>query len=157
MHSFLFIIYNDIFQEEVDAAESKRHMYLFVMTPVWILMINTTFKCLWILLMLSKVLPGIYIQLTILYFIESSLLPCDGNKYSSASRLLGITPFPWDGNPLYSSCLENPVDRGAWWAADHRVAQSRTPLKRLSLHACIGEGNCNPLQYSCLENPTRGA
>ena len=28
MHSFLFIIYNDIFQEEVDAAESKRHVFI---------------------------------------------------------------------------------------------------------------------------------
>jgi len=58
-----------------------------------------------------------------------------------------------NGNPLQYSCLENPVDRGAWWAAVHRVAQSRTQLKRLSMHACIGEGNGNPLPYSCLENP----
>ena len=58
-----------------------------------------------------------------------------------------------NGNPLQYSCLENPVDRGAWWAAVHRVAQSRTQLKRLSMHACVGEGNGTPLQYSCLENP----
>ena len=45
------------------------------------------------------------------------------------------------------------MDRGAWWAAVRRVAQSQTRLKRLSMHACIGEGNGNPLQYSCLENP----
>ena len=37
----------------------------------------------------------------------------------------------------------------------HRVSQSWTPLMRLSMHACIGEGNGNPLQCSCLEN-TRG-
>ena len=62
-----------------------------------------------------------------------------------------------NGNPLQYSCLENPVDRGAWRAAVHRVAQSWTRLKRLSMHACIGEGNGNPLQY-CLENPReRGA
>ena len=37
-------------------------------------------------------------------------------------------------------------------------SQSQTWLKRLSMHACIGEGNGNPLQYSCLENPMgRGA
>ena len=42
------------------------------------------------------------------------------------------------------------------WAAVHGVAQSRTRLKRLSMHACIGEGNGNPLQYSCLENPRDG-
>ena len=30
------------------------------------------------------------------------------------------------GNPLQYSCLENPMDRGAWWATVHRVAKSRT-------------------------------
>ena len=37
-----------------------------------------------------------------------------------------------NGNPLQYCCLENPRDRGAWWAAVHGVAQSRTRLKRLS-------------------------
>jgi len=37
-----------------------------------------------------------------------------------------------NGNPLQCSCLENPRDGGAWWAAVHGVAQSRTRLKRLS-------------------------
>ena len=63
-----------------------------------------------------------------------------------------------NGNPLQYSCLENPTDRGAQWAAVHRVAQSQTQLKQLSMHECIEEGNGNPLQYSCLENPRdRGA
>ena len=37
-----------------------------------------------------------------------------------------------NGNPLQCSCLENPMDGEAWWAAAHGVAQSRTRLKRLS-------------------------
>ena len=37
-----------------------------------------------------------------------------------------------NGNPLQCSCLENPRDRGAWWAAVCGVAQSRTRLKWLS-------------------------
>ena len=37
-----------------------------------------------------------------------------------------------NGNPLQYSCLENPRDGGAWWAAVYGVAQSRTRLKRLS-------------------------
>ena len=37
-----------------------------------------------------------------------------------------------NGNPLQCSCLENPRDGGAWWAAVHGVAQSWTWLKRLS-------------------------
>ena len=37
-----------------------------------------------------------------------------------------------NGNPLQCSCLENPRDGGAWWAAVYGVAQSRIRLKRLS-------------------------
>ena len=37
-----------------------------------------------------------------------------------------------NGNPLQCSCLENPRDGGAWWAAVYGVAQSRTQLKWLS-------------------------
>ena len=37
-----------------------------------------------------------------------------------------------NGNPLQCPCLENPRDRGAWWAAVYGVAQSQTRLKRLS-------------------------
>ena len=37
-----------------------------------------------------------------------------------------------NGNPLQYSCLENPRDGGAWWAAVYGVAQSRTRLKQLS-------------------------
>ena len=56
-----------------------------------------------------------------------------------------------NGYALQYSCLDNPVDRGAWWAAVHGVTQSRTWLKWLSMH--VGEGNGNPLQCFCLENP----
>ena len=57
-----------------------------------------------------------------------------------------------NGNPLQCSCLENPRGRGAWWAADCGVAQSRTRLTRLSssrrgamlqvqrLEAAVGSG-----------------
>ena len=37
-----------------------------------------------------------------------------------------------NGNPLQCSCLENPRDKGAWWAAVYGVSQSQTRLKRLS-------------------------
>ena len=47
---------------------------------------------------------------------------------------LGISPGGEHGNPLQYSCLENPLDRGAWWAAVHRVAQQ---LKQLSMYACL--------------------
>ena len=48
-----------------------------------------------------------------------------------------------NGNPLQCSCLENPRDGGAWWAAIYGVTQSRTLLKWLSIYTyaltyCIG-------------------
>ena len=45
---------------------------------------------------------------------------------------LGRSPRGGHGNPLQYSCLENPTDRGAWWAAVHRVAKSQTGLKQLT-------------------------
>ena len=48
---------------------------------------------------------------------------------------LGISPGGGHGNPLQYSCLENPIDRGSWWATVHRVAKSQTQLKQLSTHA----------------------
>ena len=46
-----------------------------------------------------------------------------------------VSKIPWkrDGNPLQYSCLENPMDRGAWWAIVHRVAKIQTWLKWLSI------------------------
>ena len=41
------------------------------------------------------------------------------------------------GNPLQYSCLENPMDRGAWQATVHRVTQSQTQLKQLSRHTLL--------------------
>ena len=64
-----------------------------------------------------------------------------------------------NGTPLQYSCLENPMDGGAWWAAVHGVAKSRTRLSHFTFIfslSCIGEGNGNPLQCSCLENPRDG-
>ena len=45
------------------------------------------------------------------------------------SEVSGRSPGGGHGNPLQYSCLENPMDRGAWWVTVHRVAKSRTRLK----------------------------
>ena len=46
------------------------------------------------------------------------------------------------GNPFQYSCLENPMDRGAWQAVVHRVAKSQTRLKRLSTHTSVCVSVC---------------
>ena len=45
-----------------------------------------------------------------------------------------------NGNPLQCSCLENPRDRGAWWAAVHGVAKNWTRVKQLSSSSSRGKG-----------------
>ena len=70
----------------------------------------------------------------------------------------GRSPGEGNSNPLQYSCLENPMDRGAWWATVHGVIESDA-TEQLHFHfslSRIGEGNGNPLQCSCLENPRDG-
>ena len=108
-----------------------------------------------------------------LYFLEKFYVY---NKIEERCRALSYTPLlsqihnlpvintthqsgrEGNGNPLQYSCLENPMDRGAWWAAVCGFAElDRT--ERFHFHfslSCIGEGNGNPLQCSCLENPREG-
>ena len=52
-----------------------------------------------------------------------------------------------NGNPLQYSCLENPRDREAWWAAVYGVAQSWTHLKRLS-----SSSSSSPILHCLLNN-----
>ena len=44
----------------------------------------------------------------------------------------GRSPEIGNGNPLQYSYLENPKDRGAWWATDHEIANTRTQLSTKS-------------------------
>ena len=50
------------------------------------------------------------------------------------------SPEGGHGNPLQYSCLDNPMDSGAWWATVHGVAKSQTWLKWLSTYAVCGWG-----------------
>ena len=46
----------------------------------------------------------------------------------------GRSPDGEHGNPLQYSCLENPMDRGVWFATAHRFTKNQTQLKPLSIH-----------------------
>ena len=62
------------------------------------------------------------------------------------------TPLRRASNSLLYSCLENPMDRGTWWATVHRIAKSRKRVKHAKLcmqahrnmlyyiHVCVGGG-----------------
>ena len=58
--------------------------------------------------------------------------PANVEDVRTAGSIPGLGRSPGEGNGtlLWYSCLENPMDRGAWWATVHGVAQSRTRLKR---------------------------
>ena len=53
---------------------------------------------------------------------------------------LGRSPGGGLGNPLQYPCLENPMDRGAWWVTVHQVTKSRTQLKWMSTSTHPGRG-----------------
>ena len=69
-----------------------------------------------------------------LYCFKGWLLGSDGKASACNEGDLGSipgsgrSPGEGNGNPLWYSCLENPMDRGAWWAAVHGVAKSWTQL-----------------------------
>ena len=55
-------------------------------------------------------------------------LPANAGDVRDADSIPGSgrSPGGGHGNPLQYSCLENPMDRGAWWAVIHGVAKSQT-------------------------------
>ena len=67
-----------------------------------------------------------------------------------AGSILGLRRSPGGGhaNPLQYSCLENPMDRGAWLATIHRVTKSQTGLKQLSTQHIVK----GPKQGCCWKN-----
>ena len=62
---------------------------------------------------------------------------CNAGDAGDVGSVLGVgrSPGGGHGNPLQHPCLENPMDRGAWWATVPRVAESQTRLKQLSSYA----------------------
>ena len=94
-----------------------------------------------------RILPTTHIlstHLNYFYLLWRKVVNCVSTSAGKESDCNAGDPslIPWSGrspgegldNPLQYSCLENPVDRGAWECTVHRVAKSRTPLKWLSMH-----------------------
>ena len=64
--------------------------------------------------------------------------PANSGDVRDVGSILGLGRLPGGGNdnPLQYSCLENPTNRGDWWATVLGVTKSWTRLKQLSTHAC---------------------
>ena len=97
---------------------------------------NLFFMCLLVILPLTK----IYVTFVIKGFPDSSVgkePTCLGRRRKRFQFRLWVGKIPWrgHGDPLQYSCLEDSMDRGAWWAVVHGIAKSQARLKRLSTHA----------------------
>ena len=84
-------------------------------------------------------------------------------SHQGSLRILGVGSLSLgegNGTLLQFSCLESPMDGGAWWAAVHGVAKSRTQLSNFPFifhfHALEKEIATHSSQCSCLENPRDG-
>ena len=69
---------------------------------------------------------------------------CQSRRYKRCGfdSWVGRSPGRGHSNPAHYSCLQSPMDRGAWWVRAHSVAESQTWLKWLSMHtrAYVGQG-----------------
>ena len=73
-------------------------------------------------------------------------------------RQVSLSYGEGNGTPLQYFCLENPMDRGVWWAAVHGVVKSQTWLSdfTFTFHFYALEKEMATHSYSCLENPRDG-
>ena len=94
------------------------------------------------------------------HFILADELPLEAGKISAPEFLLVPLTHCYDkpGTPLQYSCLANPMDGGAWWAAVHGVVKSQTRLSyfTFTFHFHALEKEMVTHSCSCLENPRDG-
>ena len=89
-----------------------------------------------------------YIQASYMALVVKNPLAMKEPQETWVQSLGRESPGGGNGNLLQYSCLENPMDRGAWWATVHGVAKSWTRLKRLSTtHTYIYRLPCEPPSY----------
>ena len=75
-------------------------------------------------------------------WLSSEESACSSGDLGDVSLIPGSgrSPGEGNGNPLQSSCLKNPMDRGAWRATVHGVTKSQTRLERLNTQGLVGLG-----------------
>ena len=85
-------------------------------------------------------------------------LPANAGDEGDASPIPVSRRFPggWNGSPLQYSCLEKPMDRGAWWTIVHRITKSQTWQSMCTCAHIYTSSTMNPLHGS-LSCPDEGA
>ena len=79
-------------------------------------------------------------------WLRDKISACNARDTSLISGS-GWSPGEGNGNPLQDFCLENPMDRGVWWATVHRVAKSPTRLSDFTSRASVS--SLEAFQYWC--------
>ena len=96
------------------------------------------------------------------WWLSGKASACNAGNAGDAGSILELGRAPGGGNsnPLQCSCLENPKDRGAWWATVHGVTKSLTWLSMhhnhwaIDKHLCIGLYKITPQLKSFFFNVT---
>ena len=98
----------------------------------------------------KKCLADLYVGSSQVVLLVKNM-PANPGDPRDVGSIPGLGRFPGggDGNPFQYSCLENSMDRGAWWATVHGAAQSQTRLKQLS-----GSSSSSSL-FPCPDSKTR--
>ena len=73
--------------------------------------------------------PGVLGASQVVLMVKDPPVNAENIRDASSIPGLGESPGAGHGNPLWCSCLENPMDRGAWWATVHSVTKSWTRLR----------------------------
>jgi len=77
-----------------------------------------------ILIFIVKIIVGIpWLKASLMMHGKESACQCRDTRDSGSIPGSGRYPGKGNGNPLQSSCLGNPMDRGAWWATVHEVTK----------------------------------
>ena len=105
----------------------KRSLFSFIYIP-------TSSSCLYLYRSPHFCYPKILPRASQVVLVVKNLPANEGDRKNVGSIPgSGRSPGGGNGNPLQCSCLENPMDRGAWWATVHGVANSRTRLKQFNM------------------------
>ena len=80
---------------------------------------------------------------------EVKVAACNAGDLGSIPGL-GRSPGEGNGNPLQYSCLENPMDEGAWWATVHGAAKSWTRLSDFTF--AFKAVYCHPAYLTCMQS-----